>query len=138
MGKLLKCCNRAVQIIKEIDLLDTRTQTHRFLVIGRCKNPNCGALKAQIIYYDIKQGKFIRELIKSKDVQKTIKTLEDNPFLQLNDLADKQGNYSNQNWIYGKTKIVNEDNQLWIEDWAINFNGEKRLVRKKQWNKSTT
>lgn len=132
MGKALKCCGRNVQIIKEIDLFDTKSQTHRFLIIGRCRNPKCGVLRAQIIYFDVNKGKFIRETIKSKDVHDTIKSLQDNPFLQLNDLSEKEGSYSNQNWIFGQTKITKENGKQYIEDWAIDFNGNKKLVSKRE------
>lgn len=131
MGKTLKCCGRNVQIIKEIDLFDTKSQTHRFLIIGRCRNQKCGVLRAQIIYFDINKGKFIRETIKSKDVHDTIKSLQDNPFLQLNDLNKKEGSYGNQNWIFGQTKMTKENGKQYIEDWAIDFNGKKTLIRKK-------
>ena len=134
----LKCCNKNVQIIEEIDLFDTKDQTHRFLVIGRCQNPNCGALKAQIIYYDIKQNKFIYEKIKNKELAYTIKTLKQNPFLKVSDLEVNSINYSNINWIYGLTKITKEKNIRYLEDWAIDFNGTKKLVRKKELGNTQT
>lgn len=127
----LKCCNKNVQILKEVDLFDTKSQTHRFLVIGRCKNPNCGALRAQIIYFDVHKGKFVKEAIRSKDVKATIDSLRNNPFLQLGDLNPKEGSLAKLNWVYGKTKLVQENEQTYIEDWAIDFNGEKRLVSKR-------
>lgn len=127
----LKCCNKNVQILKEVDLFDTKSQTHRFLVIGRCKNPNCGALRAQIIYFDVRKGKFVKETIRSKDVKATIDSLQNNPFLQLGDLNPKEGSLAKLNWVYGKTKLVQENEQTYIEDWAIDFNGEKRLVSKR-------
>lgn len=130
LSRLLKCCNKAVQILEQIDLYNTKNQTHRILVIGRCKNPNCGALKAQIVYYDKNLGKFVYENIKSKEIANTIKTIKENPELKLSDLDEKDGSYSKLHWIYGQTKIKKENGKEYLEDWAIDFNGEKKLVRK--------
>ena len=124
----LKCCNRNVQIIEEIDLLDTKDQTHRFLVVGRCKNPNCGALKAQIIYFDESKQAFTYENIKGKELAEKIKTLKNNPTLKITDLNECKGSFANTHWIYGQTKLKDG----YLEDWAIDFNGTRTLVRKKE------
>ena len=126
----IKCCNRQCQILEEIDLWDTVGQTHRFLVIGRCRNEKCGALKAQLIYYDLVKQKFVHETIKGPDIKKTIDLLKSNPDVQIKN--DKQGNYQDQNWIYGKTRYCTIDGRPFIEHWACNFNGEKRLVERRE------
>ena len=130
----LKCCNKNVQIIEEIDLLDTTNQTHRFLVIGRCKNPNCGALKAQMIYYDELKKAFTYENIKGKNLAEKIKTLRNNPKLKIIDLNELKGSFNNCHWIYGSTRL----NNGYIEDWAIDFNGTRTLVRKKELGNTQT
>lgn len=131
----LKCCNKVCQIIEEIDLLDIIGKTHRLLIIGRCKNPKCGALKAQILYYDTVLNKFIYKNIKSKNIKKTINEIKNNPLMSII-TKDKQGSYQNQNWIYGKTINRKEGSTTYIEHWAYNFNGEKKLIERKIQNES--
>ena len=124
----LKCCNKNVQILQNINLFDTTTKTHRVLTIGRCRNKNCGALRAQIVYYDVNKGRFIYETIKKKDVHKTIQRLKEEPYII--DISDgsRQGSYSNQNWIYGKTveKVIEGKRYLYF--YSCNFNGEKKFT----------
>lgn len=125
------------QIIEEIDLMDTRTHDHRFLVVGRCRNPKCGVLRAQLIAYDKVQQKFISHSFKSKDVKRIIDEFKSNPFLDLRPVNDTLGTFANQNWIYGLTKNRKENGQMYIEHWACNFNGEKTLINKRMIDEPT-
>lgn len=125
----LKCCNRVCQLIEEVDLRDVIGKTHRLLIVGRCRNPKCGALRAQILYYDTTQKRFVYETIKSSNVKRTIEELKNNPFYTIE--KDKRGSFQNQNWIFGQTKYKQEKEGVFIEHWACNFNGEKRLVERK-------
>lgn len=125
----LKCCNKMCQIIEEVDLVDIIGKTHRLLIIGRCRNNKCNALKAQLLYYDIKKEKFIYENIKSDNIRKVINEYKTNPYFTIKE--EKQGSYQNQNWIYGKTLLKKESNKIFVEHWAYNFNGEKRLIERK-------
>ena len=120
-----------------MDLKDTVRQEHRFLIIGRCKNPKCGALRAQIIGYDKNLGKFVTTTIRSKDVKKTIEEIKKNPLYEIKSQMQSQGTESNQHWIYGKTISRREGKKTYIEYWACNFNGEKTLVERKLQNEST-
>lgn len=134
----LKCCNRNVQILKTINLFDTITKTHRVLTVGRCKNPNCGALRAQILYYDVNKGKFIHETIKKKDVQKTIQMLQQEPYITDTSDGSKQGSYGNQHWIYGKTVEREIEGEKFLYFYSINFNGEKTFIGRKKINDKHT
>lgn len=117
------------QIIEEVDLRDVQEKTHRLLIVGRCKNPKCGALRAQILSYDKKKQKFVYETLKGSDLKRKIDELKNNPSLIMG--SEKQGTYQNQHWIYGKTKYEKQNGQTIVEHWACNFNGEKRLVERK-------
>lgn len=125
----LKCCNKVCQILEEIDLRDAQEKTHRLLIIGRCKNPKCGALRAQILSYNTNKQKFVYETIRGKDVKKKIEELKNNPYYTIE--KEKQGSAQNQNWIYGQTKYIYNKTNTIIEHWACNFNGERKLIEKK-------
>ena len=75
----LKCCNKLCQLIETVSLYDTETQRHRVLVIGRCKNPKCGSLKGEFVYWDTKQKKFIYVRIPKKELQEVISKFKKSP-----------------------------------------------------------
>ena len=128
----LKCCNRVCQILESVTLLDTQTRTHRLLTIGRCRNPKCGALRAQILYYDSDKGKFQRETIRSKDVKRVLEYYKNNPSAMTVPNELQKGSRQNQQWIYGITRQCQVNGESYIEHWACNFNNEKRLVERKK------
>ena len=134
----LKCCNKVCQILEEIDLLDTVDCEHRFLIVGRCRNPKCGALRAQLIAYDKRLGRFVKQTFNSKDVKKVVEAFKLDPRYEFKSLNDSHGTYANQHWIYGETRNKVEQGQTFIEHYACNFNGEKTLVTRKALDEPTS
>lgn len=96
-----------MQVLETINLYDTETNIHRVLTVARCKNPKCGCLKAQLIYWDKKKQKFIYQNIKSKDVHKVVEEYKKKPYLSSSAFQKiKQGCRENMNWKYQKDGSV--------------------------------
>ena len=105
----LKCCGRNVQILYTVPLFDTEKQLHRELVVGRCKNPNCGVLKAQIIYWDKDKQTFQYQKIPQKDIAKTIEAYKKSPYLTNINQPIKQGSKENMFWKYHERNGIIKD-----------------------------
>jgi len=121
---LLRCCGKKVQLLESIALSDLEGKTNRVLVVGRCVNKACGALCAHYIFYDIKKCKFFYERIKKNKVKETIDKAKENPYVKELIENSKIGTKTNQNWVYGKTKIRKENGKEITEFYAVNFNGQ--------------
>lgn len=110
----LKCCNKLCQLIETITLYDTITQRHRVLVIGRCKNPKCGCLKGEFIYWDTKEGKFIHNSIPKSDLKEVIARFKKYPNLTYQKDTKKRGSFTNMNWRYQKNGSMYDFNDMLI------------------------
>lgn len=110
----LKCCNKLCQVIETITLYDTETQIHRALVVGRCKNPKCGTLKGEFMYWDRVKGKFIYEKIPRNELKSVITKFRKSPFLVYQSKT-KYGSMANMNWKYQKNGNVYDFNNIFIE-----------------------
>ena len=111
----LKCCNRVCQLVESIPLYDLENHKHRVLVIGRCKNPKCGCLKGEFIYYDKKKGKFIHHPIASSEIAATIKKYRKAPYLAVYSSKIKYGTMGNMNWKYHKNGCMYDFNNVLLE-----------------------
>lgn len=111
----LKCCNRLCQLIETVPLYDTETRRHRALVIGRCKNPKCGCIKAEFIYWDMTKEKFVYQKIPKKDVKEVIEKFKKSPYLINYSTSKKQGTMANLNWKYQKNGNIYDFNDTLIE-----------------------
>lgn len=110
----LKCCNKLCQIIETIALFDTENQRHRLLVVGRCKNPKCGALKGEFVYWDRKQQKFIYVSIPKNELKNTITKFKKLPFL-VYEKNHKYGTLANMSWTYHKNGKIYDFNDVIIQ-----------------------
>jgi len=111
----LKCCNRLCQLIETVPLYDTETRCHRALVIGRCKNPKCGCIKAEFIYWDKNKEKFVYQKIPKKDVKEVIEKFKKSPYLINYETSKKNGNFANMHWKYQKNGNMYDFNDVFIE-----------------------
>ena len=111
----LKCCNRLCQILETVPLYDTETRRHRALVVGRCKNPNCGCIKAEFIYWDMNKEKFIYQRIPKDEVKEVIDKFKKSPYLINYQTSKKQGSMANMNWKYQKNGSIYDFNEILIE-----------------------
>lgn len=110
----LKCCNKLCQLIETVSLYDTETQRHRVLVIGRCKNPKCGSLKGEFVYWDTKQKKFIYVRIPKKELQEVISKFKKSPFLVYHKESVRYGTMSNMSWTYFRNGCIYDFNETLI------------------------
>ena len=111
----LKCCNKLCQLIETVSLYDTETLRHRALVVGRCKNPKCGCIKAEFIYWDTKKERFIYEKIPKDKIKETLDKFKKAPYLVNYNNSKKQGNMANMNWKYHKNGCIYDFNETLIE-----------------------
>lgn len=111
----LKCCNKLCQLIETIPLYDTETRRHRVLSVGRCKNPKCGCVKAEFVYYDITKGKFITQPVPKQEVAKTIEQFKKAPYLNNYPTKIKYGSKDNMNWKYQKDGNMYDFNNVLIQ-----------------------
>lgn len=116
----LKCCNKLCQIIETIALYDTENQRHRLLVIGRCKNPKCGALKGEFMYWDRKQEKFTYVSIPKAELKGVIAKFKKLPFL-VYEKNHKYGTMANMNWIYQKDGKMYDFNNILVQKLSPNL-----------------
>ena len=110
----LKCCNKLCQLIETVSLYDTETQRHRVLVIGRCKNPKCGSLKGEFVYWDTKLKKFIYVRIPKKELQEVISKFKKSPFLVYHRESVRYGTMSNMSWTYFRNGCIYDFNETLI------------------------
>lgn len=110
----LKCCNKLCQLIETVSLYDTETQRHRVLVIGRCKNPKCGSLKGEFVYWDTKLKKFIYVRIPKKELQEVISKFKKSPFLVYHKESVRYGTMSNMSWTYFRNGCIYDFNETLI------------------------
>lgn len=124
----LKCCNKLCQIIETVPLYDTEIRRHRALVIGRCKNPKCGCLKAEFIYWDVKKECFCYEKIPKEKIKEVIDKYKKAPYLVEYATPKKQGSLANMGWKYHKNGCIYNFNEMLIEklnrELRIYSNGE--------------
>lgn len=111
----LKCCNKQCQLIETIPLYDVEHKRHRALVVGRCKNPKCGCIKAEFMYWDMKKEKFIYEPIKRENIAKTIEQFKKAPYLNNYPSKILYGSVSNMNWKYQKDGNMYDFNNVFIQ-----------------------
>lgn len=111
----LKCCNKLCQILETVPLYDTETRRHRVLVIARCKNPKCGCIKAEFIYWDMKQERFCYVKIPKNKIKETIDKYKKAPYLIEYIAPKKQGSLSNMGWKYQKNGNIYDFNDILVE-----------------------
>lgn len=110
----LKCCNKICQLIESVPLYDTETQRQRVLVVARCKNPKCGCLKGEFIYWDMKKSKFIHEMIPKNELREVISKFKKFPGLVYYKEIKKRGTFNNMNWKYQKDGNIYDFNDTLI------------------------
>lgn len=110
----LKCCNRVCQLIETIALYDTEHQRHRVLVVGRCKNPKCGALRGEFIYWDTVQGKFKYIKVPKNELKEVLDKFKRLPYLVYQKETKRQGTMSNMSWTYQKNGSIYDFNETFI------------------------
>lgn len=111
----LKCCNKLCQLMETIPLYDTETRRHRVLVVGRCKNPSCGCIKAEFMYWDTKKEKFIYQPVPRSEVAATIEKFKKSPYLMNYPSKIKYGSKDNMNWKYQKDGNMYDFNNVLIQ-----------------------
>ena len=111
----LKCCNKLCQLIETVPLYDTETRRHRALVVGRCKNPKCGCLKAEFIFWDMKKEKFIYQKVPKNEIKDVLEKFKKSPYLINYQMSKKTGNMANMNWKYQKNGNMYDFNNTFIE-----------------------
>ena len=111
----LKCCNKVCQLLESIPLYDTETQRQRVLVVARCKNPKCGCIKGEFIYWDIAKKVFIHEMIPKKKLREVISKFKKFPGLTYYKELKKRGTFNNMNWKYQKNGKIYDFNNTLIE-----------------------
>lgn len=111
----LKCCNRNCQLVQSIPLYDTEKQKHRVLVVGRCKNPKCGCLKAEFVYYDLSKGKFLHHPIPADEIAATVKKFQKAPYLAVYSSKIRYGTMQNMQWKYHKNGCMYDFNNVLLE-----------------------
>lgn len=110
----LKCCNKVCQLLESIPLFDTETQRQRVLVVTRCKNPKCGCLKGEFIYWDMSKQTFIHESIPKKELREVISKFKKFPNLTYYKELKKRGSFNNMNWKYSKNGNIYDFNDTLI------------------------
>lgn len=110
----LKCCNKLCQLIETIALYDTKTQRHRVLIVGRCKNPKCGCLKGEFMYWDTEEQKFIYDKIPKKELKEVITKFKKYPNMIYYKELKKRGTFNNMNWKYQKNGNIYDFNDTLI------------------------
>lgn len=108
---VLKCCNRVCQLIESITLFDTDNQRQRVLVVGRCKNPKCGTLKGEFIYWHTVKQTFIHEAIPRKDLKEIINKFKKYPNLRYYKEPKINGTFNNMHWHYQKNGNIYDFNE---------------------------
>lgn len=111
----LKCCNKICQLIESIPLYDTENQRQRVLVVARCKNPKCGCLKGEFIYWHTTKETFIHEAIPKQKLREIIKQFKNNPHLTYYKEQKKFGTMQNMSWKYQKNGNIYDFNNTFIE-----------------------
>lgn len=111
----LKCCNKLCQIIETVALYNNETQEDRVLVIGRCKNPKCGSLRGEFVYWDKKQLKFIYVTVPKKELQSVISKFKKSPYLVYHRESVRYGTMSNMSWTYSKGGCIYDFNDTMLE-----------------------
>lgn len=111
----LKCCNRLCQLVETIELYDTDTQRHRVLVVGRCKNPKCGSLRGEYVYWDMINQKFIYTKIPKSELKSVIEKFKKMPFLIYQKEVKKYGTMANMSWTYSKNGNIYDFNDTFRE-----------------------
>lgn len=111
----LKCCNKICQLVESIALFDTEKQKHRVLVVGRCKNPKCGCLKGEFIYYDVRKEHFLHEAIPKNKLREIVSKFKKFPNLTYVNDKIRFGSLANMNWKYQKNGGIYDFNNTLIE-----------------------
>ena len=112
----LKCCNKICQLVESIALYDTEKQKHRVLVVGRCKNPKCGCLKGEFIYWDNIKQRFFHEQIPKQNLKEIITKFKKFPNLTyIRTDKIRYGSMSNMHWKYQKNGNIYDFNNILVE-----------------------
>ena len=111
----LKCCNKYCQILETIPLRGSEGVANKVLTVGRCRNPKCGCLKAQIIYFDCIKGQFVYENIRSKDVIEVVQKYKNEPYLTDIPKSLKFGSRANMSWKFQKNGSIFDFNNTFID-----------------------
>lgn len=117
----LKCCNKVCQLIESVPLFDTKTQRHRVLVVARCKNPKCGCIKGEFIYWDTVKEICIHEQIPKKELREVISKFKKFPNMTYYKETKKRGTFSNMNWKYQKNGNIYDFNNTLIQKLETEF-----------------
>lgn len=112
----LKCCNKICQLVESIALYDTEKQKHRVLVVGRCKNPKCGCLKGEFIYWDSLRERFFHEQIPKQHLREIVTKFKKFPNLTyISTDKIKNGSFNNMNWKYHKNGCIYDFNNTLVQ-----------------------
>ena len=84
-------------------------------MIGRCKNPKCGCIKAEFIFWDMKKEKFIYQKVPKNELKEVIEKFKKSPYLINYQTSKKTGNMANLNWKYQKNGNMYDFNDTFIE-----------------------
>jgi len=116
----LKCCGREIDVFdRVIDLYDVDNMINRKIRIVNCSV--CGALLAELQYYNCKKEFYEYIRPKRKHVAEWIKTFEQEKYLEKALEESEFGTLSDMNWVSGT--------QTKQSEFAIDFNKVARLVR---------
>ena len=108
----ITCCRKSMFEIESILLYDLTEKTHRVLSVYQCRNPKCKNKKATITYFDKIKGKFIKENIPQKNLEKTIQAYKKSPYLSDINKTFKQGSKSNMFWKYQRDGNIYDFNEI--------------------------
>ena len=85
--------------------------------------PKCGALRAEVTQYNIKEKKYEVKRLKNKKISRFISEIETG---KIRKIDIKRGTKERSAFVYGVNKECKDGT---IKQYAVDFNGNKRLVK---------
>ena len=118
---MIYCCGGYFNPLKTVFLLPNSQYRDRKLEIAKC--PVCGALSAVLTQFNIKTQQYETFRPKRKKTAKFINELEQGKW---SEVKVKYGTKERAGFIYGINRQYKNGK---IYQYAINFNGDKKLIK---------
>ncbi len=118
---MIYCCGGYHTPLKTVFLLPDFQYRERKLELIVC--PKCGALRAEITQFNVKDNKYEVKRLKKKKIPRFISDIETG---KLKELKIKYGTKERSAFVYGVNKECKDGT---IKQYAVDFNGKKKLVK---------
>ncbi len=118
---MIYCCGGYHTPLRTVFLMPDFLYRDRKLEVMVC--PICGNLKAELVQYNVKTEKYESFIPKRKKTAKFIQDVESGKWQEI---KIKYGTKERAGFVYGVNREFKNGK---IYQYAVNFNGEKKLVK---------